>query len=60
MSVNSSYLKQYFSFLRIEKQVSENTYVSYENDLNRFVSYLDNRSLSLDKANSRHLRDFMS
>lgn len=59
MSVNNSYLKQYFSFLRIEKQVSENTYSSYENDLLRFISYLNSRSISLNNANSRHLRDFI-
>ena len=59
MSNNSSYLKQYLSFLRIEKQVSENTYKSYESDLIRFLNYLSSRSIQLDSTNSRHLRDFI-
>lgn len=50
----------FFEYLKIDKGVSKNTLDSYTRDIARFLNFLDKRSLSIEKAQSHHIVDFLS
>lgn len=50
----------YFDFLRLEKQVAQNTFVSYEFDLARYREYLSSVDVtSADKVTEDHISRFV-
>lgn len=40
------FLKEYLSYLKLERNLSENTLLSYKNDITTFLSFLSNYSIS--------------
>lgn len=60
MSAYDGYLTLYTNYLRIEKQVSDNTLESYSHDLKRYLQFLENCDvLSLDRITQKNLREFI-
>ena len=57
----NSHLKDYITFLRIEKNLSPNTIEAYERDLKRYLSFLENdeKILDLNKVKQKHIRKYM-
>lgn len=55
-------LKQYRQFLKLEKGLAENSLLSYENDLRRYLDYIGNiRQLNdLSGVDIHHIEDFLS
>ncbi len=53
------FLKEYLAHIKLEKNLSQNTVVSYKNDINAFISFLKDSSVD-DPSNitSDHIRDF--
>ncbi len=53
------FLKEYLTHIKLEKNLSQNTVVSYKNDINAFISFLKDLSV-YDPSNitSDHIRDF--
>ena len=53
------FLKEYLTHIKLEKNLSQNTVVSYKNDINAFISFLKDLSVD-DPSNikSDHIRDF--
>jgi integrase/recombinase XerD len=53
----NEYLQQYLSFLRFEKNLSENSISAYKADLERYLSYLQARGINrLTQITERHVR----
>ena len=51
------YLHQYLNFLRIEKNLSENSISAYKTDLERYLSYLAARNIKrLSQIEEKHVR----
>lgn len=57
----NSHLKDYITFLRIEKNLSPNTIEAYERDLKRYLSFLedDEKIIDLNKVKQKHIRKYM-
>ena len=56
-----TYLEDYLTMLRIEKNLSANTITSYKTDLNRYLKFLDDKE-SIDDLNfirQIHIRNFV-
>lgn len=53
------FLKEYLAHIKLEKNLSQNTVVSYKNDINAFISFLKDSSVD-DPSNitSDHIRRF--
>lgn len=52
--MNKDYIKEYEDYLRIDKKYSNNTIMSYMNDLNKFDSFLNNKDITkIDKTTIR-------
>lgn len=53
------FLKEYLAYIKLEKNLSQNTVVSYKNDINAFISFLKDSSVD-DPSNitSDHIRNF--
>ena len=52
--MNKDYIKEYEDYLRIDKKYSNNTIMSYMNDLNKFDLFLDNKDITkIDKTTIR-------
>ena len=56
-----SHLKDYIIFLRIEKNLSNNTIEAYERDLSRYLIFLekDEGLTDLDKIKQKHVRKYI-
>ncbi len=53
-------MSKYFDFLRLEKQVAHNTFVSYEYDLMRYKEFLSGFDIaSADQVNEDHITKFI-
>jgi integrase/recombinase XerD len=51
---------QFSDFLRLERGLSPNTRMAYRDDLDRFVQFLQRRSVqSINEVNRRHIMDFL-
>ena len=51
------YLQQYLDYLRFEKNLSDNSVSSYQNDLNRYLKYLKTQRISRpEHIQSKHIR----
>lgn len=52
-------LHNYHLYLKLEKSLSSNTVLAYERDLQKLRSYLVDAHIELEKAQTKHLRDFI-
>ncbi len=57
--INVDLIRNYHSFLVLEKALSDNTVEAYMSDIDKLVNYLSTRNLSLDKATYEVLCDFV-
>lgn len=54
------YLRQYLDFLRLEKQVASNTINAYQNDITRYLQFLDDQNItSLKTVSQKEIRRFI-
>ena len=53
------YLEEYLKYLRYQKNYSEETINSYEEDLYEFFEFLDNKNLDVLKVKYESIRDFL-
>lgn len=54
-----SILQEYHFYLKMEKSLSTNTVDSYERDIQKLISYLDEAGIKPEEAKLEHLRDFL-
>lgn len=52
-------LKSFLNFINLEKGLSQNTKISYENDIKRFLNYIENENLDFVTANLEALNKFI-
>jgi integrase/recombinase XerD len=53
-------LEEFFNFLSVEKGLSKNTLSSYRNDLNKYISYLENNKIDfIDKVKRSDITNFL-
>lgn len=53
-------LEQFLDYLRLEKGLTNNTSIAYEQDLNDFISWLQRKKISsLNKVTRRHIMDYL-
>jgi integrase/recombinase XerD len=56
----NEYLQQYLTYLRFEKNLAENTIHSYQNDLNRYLIFLNSQDIQRpEQIKDRHVRRLM-
>ena len=53
------YLEEYLKYLRYQKNYSEDTINSYEEDLYEFFEFLDNKNIDVLKVKYENIRDFL-
>ncbi len=53
------HLKAFLKYLSTEKRYSEHTVISYKNDINQFVNFLNSYSKPIEKASLRDLRKWI-
>ena len=52
--------KSFGDFLRLERQLSENTLVSYLHDVSRYLEFIKSKNIeSFDTISQKHVRDFL-
>lgn len=59
MSVPEHLVMEYLAHLRIERGLSDNTLVAYEQDLSQFTHYRKEANLQLAEIEPRHILDFL-
>lgn len=52
-------LQEYRVYLKVERSLSENTVDSYERDIKKLISYLDDAHIKPEDVKLEHLRDFL-
>lgn len=53
------FLKEYLTYLKLEKNLSPNTVISYQNDLTLFISFLKDKNIDdPSEVNSEHISSF--
>lgn len=52
-------LQEYRVYLKVERSLSENTVDSYERDIKKLISYLDDAHIKPEDAKLEHLQDFL-
>ncbi|MBA4250362.1 MAG: site-specific tyrosine recombinase XerD [Chlorobiaceae bacterium] len=52
------FLKEYLAILKFERNLSKNTIASYKNDIEKFLSFIENEIEDLSEINHRHLGKF--
>lgn len=55
----TAYLQEYHYYLLMEKSLSANTVESYERDVRKLFSFLQDAHILPEKAEAKHLRDFL-
>ncbi len=53
-------IEKYLLYLSSQRGLSENTIISYRNDLNKFIDYLNKESLTLQNLKRSHFRGFLA
>ena len=54
-------LSQFILYIKFDLRLSNNTVISYNNDLNKYVSYLRGKSILVpNKISSKNIRNFIS
>lgn len=51
--------EKYFEFLAKAKKASENTLLSYKRDVNKFISFLENKKIGIEKTNGTTVLDYL-
>ncbi|MBK8945495.1 MAG: site-specific tyrosine recombinase XerD [Ignavibacteriae bacterium] len=55
------FVKEYLSLLKIEKNLSENSILSYKNDLNKLIDFFDRKKiLDLNEVNSKLIVEYFA
>ncbi len=57
---NNYYLDKYINYLKIEKNASNHTIISYSNDLNKFINFLDENEDNVIKINKAIIKIYLS
>lgn len=52
-------VKQYYSYLRFEKGLSDNTFMAYKQDLNKLIAYADKNNINVMQFTSEDLHSFI-
>ncbi len=53
-------LKSFFNYLKFEKGLSENTLISYQSDLEKYIQFIDSIQLnSFNKITNEHITEFL-
>lgn len=52
-------LQEYHIYLKMERSLSANTVESYERDIQKLISYLDDAHIKPEEVKLEHLRDFL-
>lgn len=52
-------VKQYYSYLRFEKGLSDNTFMAYKQDLNKLIAYADKNNINVMQLTSEDLHSFI-
>ena len=52
-------IENYMNYLTYEKRYSEHTILSYQNDLNTWMSFLASKNIAYDEVGYRHVRLFL-
>ena len=60
MSAWSRYITEFVSYLKIEKGLSNNSIIAYENDTNKLKNYCEDNNLSVKEVQYSHLKNFVA
>ena len=60
MSAWSRYITEFVSYLKIEKGLSNNSIIAYENDSNKLKNYCEDNNLSVKEVQYSHLKNFVA
>ena len=60
MSAWSRYITEFVSYLKIEKGLSSNSIIAYENDSNKLKNYCEDNNLSVKEVQYSHLKNFVA
>ena len=60
MSAWSRYITEFVSYLKIEKGLSSNSIIAYENDSNKLKNYCEYNNLSVKEVQYTHLKNFVA
>ena len=60
MSNWSRYITEFVSFLKIEKGLSANSVIAYENDVQKLMNYCISKKLQVKEVNYQHLQSFIT
>jgi len=53
-------IQKYLDYIKSQKGLSENTIISYQNDLQRFLSFLNEEKVDLTEIKRSHFRNFLA
>jgi integrase/recombinase XerD len=60
VSAWSRYITEFVSYLKIEKGLSNNSIIAYENDSNKLKNYCEDNHLSVREVQYAHLKNFVA
>jgi integrase/recombinase XerD len=60
VSAWSRYITEFVSYLKIEKGLSSNSIIAYENDSNKLKNYCEYNNLSVKEVQYTHLKNFVA
>ena len=60
MSNWSRYITEFVSFLKIEKGLSANSVIAYENDVQKLMNYCTSKNLKVKEVTYQHLKSFIT
>ena len=60
MSTWSRYITEFVSFLKIEKGLSSNSIIAYQNDVDKLASYCTDKKINLKEVEYTHLKSFVT
>jgi len=56
----SRYITEFVSFLKIEKGLSANSVIAYENDVQKLMNYCVSKKLKVKEVTYQHLKSFIT
>tara|TARA_B100000524_G_C23653617_1_gene370977 strand:- start:23 stop:928 length:906 start_codon:yes stop_codon:yes gene_type:complete len=56
----SRYITEFVSFLKIEKGLSSNSIIAYQNDVDKLASYCTDKKINLKEVEYTHLKSFVT
>jgi integrase/recombinase XerD len=60
MSLWNRYIKDFVSYLKIEKGLAENSVFAYQNDVNKLADFASGSNLSVNQLTLDHLKEFVA